>query len=237
MSKVLITGATGAIGHAVCLAFESHTQEMYLHYHQNETRAKDLSSQLSCDHVLIQADLSEADGLKTLINQLPSAPDTVIYCAGYSKPALLQEMSIEEIERTMTVHLTNPIKLTQALLPAMLQARKGSIMMVSSIWGLEGASMESVYASAKSGLNGFVKSMAKEVGRSGIRVNAVAPGAIQSEMLSIYSEEDLALLAEDIPAGRLGKASEVADAIFFLTSEKATYINGQIISVNGGWHC
>ncbi len=237
MGNVLITGATGGIGQAVCLALANSTTEMYVHYNQNETKAQELSKQLSCDHLLVQADLGVADGVNKLIAQLPAPPDTMIYCAGHATSMLLQDMQVEEIERLIAVHLTSPIKLTQALLPDMIRTHKGAIVMVSSIWGLEGASMESVYASAKSGLNGFVKSMAKEVGRSGIRVNAVAPGAIETDMLSVFSEEELALLADDIPAGRLGKTHEVANAIQFLTSDKATYINGQILSVNGGWHC
>lgn len=97
--------------------------------------------------------------------------------------------------------------------------------------------MESIYAAAKSGLNGFVKSMAKETAMSGIRINAVAPGAIDTNMLRGYNEADLRLLAEDIPYGRLGTADEVAEAIAFLASDKASYIHGQILSVNGGWYC
>lgn len=119
----------------------------------------------------------------------------------------------------------------------MLRKRDGVIVLTSSIWGLTGASMESIYAAAKSGLNGFVKSMAKETAMSGIRINAVAPGAIDTNMLRGYNEADLRLLAEDIPYGRLGTADEVAEAIAFLASDKASYIHGQILSVNGGWYC
>lgn len=206
-------------------------------FFRNEKKARDLCASLQCDAIPVYANLGKIDGVATLMEQLPNIPDIVVYCAGNSQPQLLQDISAQQLEETMTLHLTSAIKLTQAVMPQMIHHQKGVITLITSIWGLEGASMESVYAAAKSGVHGFMKSIAKEVGRSKVRINAVAPGAINSDMLSIYSEQELAELADDIPAGRLGRPEEVAHAVLFLSQERSSYINGQVLSVNGAWHC
>ncbi|AIC94772.1 elongation factor P 5-aminopentanone reductase [Shouchella lehensis] len=237
MTNVLVTGATGAIGQAVCRSFQLEASNIYVHYFRNEQKAKDLCMSMKCDAIPVYADLKKNDGVSTLMDQLPNIPDIVVYCAGTSEPQLIQDVSASQLEETIALHLTSVMKLTQAVLPQMIHHQKGVITLITSIWGLEGASMESVYAAAKSGVHGFLKSIAKEVGRSKVRMNAVAPGAINSEMLSIYSEQERAELADDIPAGRLGRPEEVADAVWFLSQERSSYINGQILSVNGAWHC
>ncbi|WP_078391446.1 elongation factor P 5-aminopentanone reductase [Shouchella patagoniensis] len=237
MRRVLVTGATGGIGKEVVRSLEDQAELIYIHYHTNRNAAEELMQRVNCECMLVFADLSQGNGVDSLLSQMPVIPDTLIYCAGTSVPELLQDVSDEELDRTMAVHLISPIKLVRALLPQMIRNESGSIVVVSSIWGLTGASMESVYSAAKSGLHGFVKAIAKEVGRSGVRINAVAPGAIATEMLSLYPEDDLSELANEIPAGRLGTATETANAIHFLAGNKATYINGQILSVNGAWYC
>ncbi|WP_054709330.1 SDR family oxidoreductase [Bacillus sp. JCM 19041] len=237
MRRVLVTGATGGIGKEVVRSLEDQAELIYIHYHSNQDAAEQLMQSVNCDCMLVFADLSKGNGVESLVSQLPIFPDTLIYCAGTSAPELLQDVSDEELDRTMAIHLTSPIKLVRALLPEMIRNKSGCVVVVSSIWGLTGASMESVYSAAKSGVHGFVKAIAKEVGRSGVRVNAVAPGAIATEMLSVYTEEDLSDLASEIPAGRLGTAAETANAIHFLAGNKASYINGQILSVNGAWYC
>ncbi|MFB4211185.1 elongation factor P 5-aminopentanone reductase [Shouchella sp. JSM 1781072] len=237
MKRILVVGATGAIGEAICRSLQSPSTCLYVHYFRNRTKAQAICQSLTGDAYPVQADLSQASGVGTLMKQLFHAPDTVVYCAGQSSPQLLQDVTDEEIDKTLCLHLTNVIKLTRTVLPQMIRNQAGVITLVTSIWGLEGASMESVYAAAKSGVHGLIKSVAKEAGRSNVRINGVAPGAIQTDMLSIYSKEELVELAEDIPAGRLGKAEEVADAVSFLSQARASYINGQILSVNGAWHC
>ena len=119
----------------------------------------------------------------------------------------------------------------------MIANKRGNIVVISSIWGLTGASCEVVYSMVKGGQNAFVKALAKELAPSGIRVNAVAPGAIDTDMLRRFSEEELQSIANDIPIGRIGKPDEVAKTVSFLVSDAASYITGQIISVNGGWYC
>ncbi|MCR1286216.1 elongation factor P 5-aminopentanone reductase [Shouchella clausii] len=237
MKRILITGATGGIGQATAAILAQEASELYIHYSENIEAANALVAAVPCPCVAIKADLSSADGAATLAKQLPAVPNVFVDCAGSAAPALLQDVGDDILEAQMHVHLLSPIKLVRSFLPEMLRKRDGVIVLTSSIWGLTGASMESIYAAAKSGLNGFVKSMAKETAMSGIRINAVAPGAIDTNMLRGYNEADLRLLAEDIPYGRLGTAEEVAEAIAFLASDKASYIHGQILSVNGGWYC
>ncbi|GAF23545.1 LOW QUALITY PROTEIN: 3-oxoacyl-[acyl-carrier protein] reductase [Bacillus sp. JCM 19047] len=234
MRSVLVTGATGAIGQAVCRSFQFEASTIYVHFFRNEKKARDLCASLQCDAIPVYANLGKIDGVATLMEQLPNIPDIVVYCAGNSQPQLLQDISAQQLEETMTLHLTSAIKLTQAVMPQMIHHQKGVITLITSIWGLEGASMESVYAAAKSGVHGFMKALQKK----SVEVRYVTRRqAINSDMLSIYSEQELAELADDIPAGRLGRPEEVAHAVLFLSQERSSYINGQVLSVNGAWHC
>ena len=134
----------------------------------------------------------------------------------------------------MNVNLVGAMELTRKILPAMINRKSGCIINISSMWGEVGASCEVDYSASKAGLIGFTKALAKEVAPSGIRVNCVSPGFIMTEMNSRFSAEDLELIREDIPLGIFGEPRHIADAVTFLASEKAEYITGQIIGVNGG---
>ncbi|HET7658455.1 MAG TPA: SDR family oxidoreductase, partial [Bacillales bacterium] len=134
------------------------------------------------------------------------------------------------------LHVSSPFLLTKELLTDMISAKNGKIIVISSIWGLVGASTEVLYSTVKGALNTFVKALAKEVAPSGISVNGIAPGAIETQMLDHLTEEEKAMLCDEIPMGRFGKPIEVADLAVFLASDSASYINGQIISINGAWH-
>ena len=125
--------------------------------------------------------------------------------------------------------------LTKKLIPKLRQKERGSIVVVSSIWGQTGASYEVAYSAVKGAQIAFAKALSKELASSGIRVNAVAPGAIQTPMVEDFSQDEIEAITDDIPAGRLGKADEVADSVEFLLSDKSSYINGQVLAVNGGW--
>ncbi|SDC43613.1 elongation factor P 5-aminopentanone reductase [Shouchella lonarensis] len=234
--RVLVTGATGDIGAAIVDVLAPKSELIYAHYYQNE-HGKELLDDRYNHITWIQADLTTLAGADTLVAALPECPDIIVHGAGFAEPALLQDVTDEKLVAFMNVHLLNPIRITRTLLPTMIERKAGNVVAISSIWGSMGASMEIPYASAKSGLNGFVRSLAREVAPSGIRVNGVAPGAIATKMLTTYSEDEKAMLAAEIPAGRLGCAKEVADAVSFLVSEQATYINGHILSVDGGWSC
>jgi 3-oxoacyl-[acyl-carrier protein] reductase len=141
-----------------------------------------------------------------------------------------------EIRQMVQLQITSPYMLSKELIPEMVRKKSGSIIVISSIWGEIGASCEVLYSMVKGGQNTFVKALAKELAPSGIRVNAIAPGAVATDMLQAFSEEDLADLKDEIPLGRIGKPEEIGEAVLFLSSNRASYITGQVLSVNGGWH-
>ncbi|WP_026674221.1 elongation factor P 5-aminopentanone reductase [Alkalihalobacterium bogoriense] len=237
---VLITGASGEIGAAVAKKTAASGKNVYVHYFNNIENARVVKKECELFGVkvkIVQADLSEASGVPTLLAQLDTPPSTIIHNSGKSYVGLLTDMDNDFIAKMVQLQLTSPMQLTKALVPPMVQQKQGDILVISSIWGLTGASCEVVYSAVKGGLNTFVKALAKELAPSNIRVNGVAPGAIETKMLQFFKDEDKRLMQEDIPLGRLGKPEEVADVVQFLLSENASYIHGQIISVNGGWFC
>lgn len=139
------------------------------------------------------------------------------------------------MDEMISLHVKSPMLLVQALLPKLFR-KKGSIVLMSSIWGQTGASCEVVYSAVKGAQLSFVKALSKEVALSGVRVNAVAPGAVSTNMLSDFSEEDIQEIKDDIPMGKLAHPDQIADAVEFLLSPKSAYITGQTLSVNGGWY-
>lgn len=238
MKYALITGASGGIGASIARQLASDGYGLFLHYNKNKIRIEALKEELANVWAkAVQADLSEDDGVDVLLAQIDRPIDALIHNGGNSYYGLITDMSVECVKRMVQLHVTSPVLLTKKLLPAMIRKKSGNIVVISSIWGLTGASCEVVYSMVKGGQNAFVKALAKELAPSGIRVNAVAPGAIRTEMLQLFSEEELQSIAEDIPLGRIGEPNEVAKTVSFLLSEAASYITGQIISVNGGWYC
>ncbi|MFK3938758.1 elongation factor P 5-aminopentanone reductase [Alkalihalobacillus sp. NPDC078783] len=236
---ILITGATGGVGAATAIALASPEVLLSLHYHSNKKQAeavRQTCQQLGAEVYLIQSNLRLENGVSDLSKQLHVPVDTLIYTAGHSLQGLLTDLTDMELMDLMSVHLLSPIKLTRALLPHMVRGKMGKIIMISSIWGVTGASYEVAYSAVKGGLNSFVKALAKEVAPSGIQVNAIAPGAIETSMMAVYEPEEQQLIKDEIPAGRFGKPEEIADAISFLVSDQSNYINGQIIEINGAWH-
>lgn len=234
----LITGASGGIGRSISLKLAEEGYSLYLHYHQNKEAMRELMVQLSYydgEFIPIQADLTSADGYKKIIANVYSV-DAFIHSSGTSHYGLLVDLDQETAEKLMRIHVTSPMLITKELLPRMLSKSRGNIVMISSIWGLTGAACEVAYSAAKGAQVSFVKALSKEVALSGIRVNGVAPGAIQTSMMASFSIHEIDAISEDIPMGKLGSADNVADAVSFLLSEKASYITGQILSVNGGWY-
>lgn len=234
----LITGASGGIGSAIAKEIANLGYSLYLHYHENETAVQKLESELDgIDCFLVKADLSKKTGVEEILSQIHHPIDTIIHNSGKSIYGLITDFEQETIERMVQLHTTSPYLLTKALLPTMITKKSGNIIVISSIWGQTGASCEVLYSMVKGGQLSFVKALAKEVALSGIRVNAVAPGAINTNMLSEFSNDDIAEISEEIPLGRIGEPNEVANAVSFLLSNKASYITGQVLSVNGGWYC
>ncbi len=235
LKDVLITGASGGIGKAIAAAYIQKGERVYAHYHKNERSILEIKAAYPEANLFpVQADLASKDGARHLTEKVQGV-DTLILNAGNSFFGLLTDMSDTEIEAMIQLQLTSSIKLAKHFINEMVRKKSGSIIVVSSVFGLTGASCEVVYSSVKGGLNAFVKGLAKELGPSGIRVNAVAPGYITTEMNARLTGEDEQLLVDDIPMGRPGQPEEVASLITFLDSDQASYISGQIISVDGAW--
>ncbi len=234
----LVTGASGGIGRAICLQLAREGYSLYLHYFQNKDSIKKLMEELSSydgEYIPIQADLSSPDGYRRLVENIFSI-DAIIHNSGMSHYGLLVDLEREQAEELVTTHVTSPMLITKELLPKLLQKRAGNIIVISSIWGQTGAACEVAYSTVKGAQLSFVKALSKEVALDGIRVNGVAPGAIKTPMMTVFNEEDIASLNEEIPMGHLGSPENIADVVSFLLSEKAAYITGQIIPVNGGWY-
>ncbi|MCP8969062.1 elongation factor P 5-aminopentanone reductase [Ectobacillus ponti] len=235
----LVTGASGGIGGAAARQLAADGFAVYVHYHRGDAKIRELLQSMPPDAECypVQADLSAASGAAQLLGQIHHELDAFVYAAGKSLFGLVTDTSDDELAGMIQLQVSSLYKLGQALLPAMIRRRAGSMVIISSIWGQTGASCEVPYSMVKGAQNAYVKALAKEVAPSGVRVNAIAPGAIDTDMLHMFSAADREDLASDIPMGRLGAAKEVAEAVSFLISPRSSYITGQVIGVNGGWHC
>jgi 3-oxoacyl-[acyl-carrier protein] reductase len=234
----LITGASGGIGRQTALALAGQDWNLYLHYHSNEKAVEELLKDLQSfdgEYIPVKADLTHSGGAEQLLAQLFQV-DAFIYTSGKPLYGLFQDITENEMDDMWNLHVKSPMQILQGLLPKLLKSPNGSTVIVSSIWGQTGAACEVLYSTVKGAQIAFVKSLSKEVARNGTRINAVAPGAVNTEMLNDFTHEELADLAEEIPMGRFAEPSEVAQTIEFLLSPKSSYITGQILSVNGGWY-
>ncbi|MED4037884.1 elongation factor P 5-aminopentanone reductase [Niallia taxi] len=235
---ILITGATGEIGASVAKLLASKGYSLYLHYHKNEeslcTLLNDIS-QYGQEYIPIKADLSKRDAYRHVTSSI-FALDGIVYASGVSVYGMLADLQDETLDQLWNLHVASLISITRELLPKLTQKQAGSIIAVSSIWGQVGASMEVAYSTVKGAQIAFIKALSKEMARNGIRVNAVAPGAIDTKMLSMFTAEEKEWMTEEIPMGRLGSAAEVAESVLFLLSDSSSYMTGQVLSLNGGWH-
>lgn len=233
----LVTGASGAIGKAISMKLASAGYSLYLHFNQNEKGIEELVGQIGQfggEYIPIKANLASKSGYMELAENIFSL-DAIVHNAGNALYGLLEDLEEVDAEELIQIHVTSPMMLTKKLIPKLRQKERGSIVIVSSIWGQTGASYEVAYSTVKGAQIAFAKALSKELAISNIRVNAVAPGAIQTPMVEGFSQEEIETIGEDIPSGRLGTAEEVANGVEFLLSEKSSYITGQVLAVNGGW--
>lgn len=231
MKKALVTGGSGGIGSAVCETLANEGYYVYIGYSSSREKAEILAEKIGGEPLKI--DVSDTESINSAV-KIAGEIDLLVNNAGISEIDLFTSISAEKSSRIMAVNLVGAMELTRKILPAMINRKSGCIINISSMWGEVGASCEVDYSASKAGLIGFTKALAKEVAPSGIRVNCVSPGFIMTEMNSRFSAEDLELIREDIPLGIFGEPRHIADTVAFLASEKAEYITGQIIGVNGG---
>ena len=235
--NVLIIGASGDIGSAIATRLGQENYQLILHYNQNRGKIDEIRTKLNTEQILteIQADLSRDSDIKTLLTELVFPVDHIVFASGNAYHGLLQETSETVMDDMISIHVKAPMIISKFLLPAMIKQKYGKIIFITSIWGDVGASNEVVYSTVKGAQNSFVKALAKEVGSSGISVNGVSPGFIDTKMNQHLSDEERQMILSEIPFSRAGKPSEVADLISFPLNNKSNYIQGEIIGLNGGW--
>lgn len=235
--NVLLIGASGDIGSAIATKLGEENYQLILHYHQNRGQIADIRKKLAPELILteIQADLSVDGDVKNLLAGLVFPIDYIIFASGKAYTGLLQDTSEKTIDDMMSIHLKAPMLISKHLLPAMIKQKFGKIIFITSIWGEVGASNEVVYSTVKGAQNSFVKALAKEVGASGVSVNAVSPGFIDTKMNNHLSPEEKEMLVAEIPVQRAGQSQEIAELVYFLMKREANYIHGEIIGINGGW--
>lgn len=238
---VLITGASGGIGSAVAQRFAQAGCRVALHYHHAQIQALALEERLrrsGADVFAVQADVTderETQAMAQAVRRRLGLIDVLVNNAGIAQQKLFTEIAPAEWDAMFAVHARGAYNCCRALLPDMVREHRGSIVNVSSVWGVTGASCEVHYSAAKAALIGMTKALAKEVGPSGIRVNCVAPGVIDSAMNGRLGDETMRQLEEETPLCRIGEPEEVARAIYFLASEEASFITGQTLGVDGGF--
>ena len=236
MANILVTGGSRGIGAAIAKKFAEQGDTVYITYCKSKEAAQALEQQYGIHPIF--ADFREDFGAlkagKAIAEQIGTI-DTLVNNAAISVVDVFQCVSEEDCTVLYRVNLFGTVDMTRAILPTMLQQHTGNIINITSVWGQTGASCEVDYSVTKGGIIAFTKALAKEVALSGIRVNAVSPGVIDTEMNAHLSEEDRQELAEETPLQRIGKPEEVADAVLFLASERAAFITGQVLPVNGGF--
>ena len=240
---VVVTGGSKGIGRAIVYKFaEEKARIVFIHYDSDDTDSKetlDALVQKGVEGESHKVDVSSFDDVKTLFKDVISRYgriDVLINNAGITKDTLLMRMSEKDWDAVLNVNLKSVFNCTQAVIGSMIKQRGGKIVNISSVVGQTGNIGQANYSASKAGIMGFTKTVAKEVASRGINVNAVAPGFIETEMTTVLSEKVKEALIQQIPFGIAGNPNDVAEATYWLCSEKAAYITGQIIHVSGGMY-
>lgn len=236
----IITGASGAIGSAAALRLAAEGYAIAACYHKDAAGAAALETQLQAQGVPCRSfslDVADPAAVAAVFEAAEAqlGPiEVLVNNAGIAQQSLLQDTSDADYDRLADVNLKGVFLCCRAAVPSMIRRQRGAIINVSSMWGLHGASCEAVYSAAKAGVIGLTQALARELAPSGIRVNCVAPGVIDTRMNDHLSPAEKAALAEEIPLGRFGAPAEVAAVIAFLAGEDAAYITAQTLAVDGG---
>ncbi len=239
--SVLITGASRGIGKAAAELFAQQGYRIILNYLNSEPSALKLAQDLmkqGVDVLPFRADVSNIEQVNRMVEAGEARfgnIDVLVSNAGRSQQKLFTEITPNEWRDMMSVTLDAAYYCCRAVLPGMIRHKSGKIVLISSIWGMVGASCEVHYSAAKAALIGMTKSLAKELGPSNIQVNCVAPGIIDTDMNAKLNQETRSFLIQDTPLGRIGTPHNVAEAILFLSSQKSDFITGQVLSPNGGF--
>lgn len=237
----LVTGASRGIGRAIAATLAREGWAVCINYRERRDAAERLETQLraeGCAVMTYQADVADRGQVSAMVRSVERELGPVsllVNNAGISHQALFQDTGDETWDRLLAVNLTGPRNACMEVLPGMISEKKGCIVNISSMWGLRGASCEVGYAATKAAVVGLTRSLALEVAPSNIRVNAIAPGCIETDMVKVLGEETRQMLVEETPIGRLGTPEDIANLVSFLASDKASFITGQVITADGGF--
>lgn len=235
----IITGASRGIGRSIAINLAKNNIKVIANYNKSEKEANELKQELSKQGIeidIIKADVSKRDEVKKIADYVLEKYkkiDILINNAGISEYKMFTDETDEDWNRVINTNLYSAFAMSQEVIPNMVHNKNGCIINISSIWGNIGASYEVLYSISKAGINGMTKALAKELGPSNIRVNAIAPGIIQTKMNQSFSIEEIDNLKEEIPLERIGEAQDIAKCVDWLIEDN--YTTGQIISINGGW--
>ena len=242
MSKTaIVTGASRGIGKAIAIALANKGYNVAINYNKSKEEAEALESELlkkGFNVKAIAADVSNYKLAKDLVNKTIkyfNSVDVLVNNCGISQQKLFDTITEEDWDNMMNMNVKTMFNCTRHVVPIMLKKHSGNIINISSIWGEGGASCEVHYSASKAAVIGFTKALAKELGPSNIRVNCVAPGVIETDMLNDFTQEDLKELSDQTPLNRLGLPKDIANIVKFLVSNKSSFITGQTIGVNGGF--
>jgi hypothetical protein len=236
----MVTGASRGIGRATALALAEAGYNLFLIARKEAEKLKDTAErcrnlgavvELRCADI---GDCEDCEDIFTALDLCPGSFKLLVANAGISKLGLLQDMTPDDWDAMLRTDLSSCFYLSRLAIPRMLRAGGGKLIFISSVWGSRGASCEVAYSAAKGGVNAFTKALAKELAPSNIQVNAIAPGAIDTDMNAWLTEEERAVLEEEIPAGRMGLPEEVASLVCRL-AEAPAYLTGNILTLSGGW--
>jgi 3-oxoacyl-[acyl-carrier protein] reductase len=238
---VLVTGASRGIGNAIALTLGA-AGAMVIGTATSEEGAKNISKTFSENNILgrgMSLNVTDNDQISNVLKAVTEeygTVDVLINNAGITRDNILLRMKEEEWDEIINTNLSSVYKMSKAVLRGMIKKRSGRIISITSVVGAMGNAGQSNYAASKAGIIGFTKSLAREVGVRGITVNAIAPGFIETDMTDSLPDEQKAVLASQIPMGRLGTVDEIAKAVLFLASDNASYITAQTIHINGGMY-
>lgn len=236
----LVTGGSRGIGREIALELAKNGANIAITYVSNEEKAKEVVDEiinLGVKAIAIKADVSKEEEVQEMMKKIEEefrSVDILVNNAGVTKDNLLIRMKEEEWDQVMNVNLKGTFLCTKAVSRMMMKKRYGKIINITSVVGIIGNAGQANYSASKAGVIGFTKSMARELASRGIRVNAVAPGFIETDMTDVLKEDVKEAMFKSIPLGVFGKPKDIANAVVFLASEKSDYITGQVINVNGG---
>ena len=230
--KALVTGGSRGIGAAICRCLARDGWSVFVNYNQSRDKALALAEEIG--GTAVWADVSDPAAVKAMFDAVGDV-ELLVNNAGIAHAELVQELTDDVWRQLYSVNIDGAFYCTRAAVPGMIRAKKGCIINITSVCGVYGSSCEAAYSSTKGAMISMTRSLFKELGPSGIRVNAIAPGVIDTDMTACFSAEEMAAMAADTPLGRIGRPEDIAELAAFLASDRASFITGEIIGCDGGF--